>query len=732
MPDDDKRGQKQQFQRRREKEPVTSAPTMRDAEAITTEAGSPPQVLTVGAGTSVSDAASMMHTQKVGCLVVNDERGKMIGIMTERDIVTRLASDSTDPRDIPVSEIMTPGIVSCPEGTSMSEAREIMARHHVRHLPIVSDGVAVGMVSSRDAMMHQLLSDRAMKLAAEQVAMLSTCLRSLDFNEVVNMVTREVPKIFHADRSVLCLPGADSSAAGALISRNECVCSQESLLRKNNELNIPSSGELLVEKPSGDCKQSGCGRQVLAIALDLTHHDTGDQDKPSGGYLCMCGLKLTPSASENLLTYKGTLVREILNVNLSNAMLYQQVRQKSLTDELTGVGTRRLFDEKLEGECVRSARSCEPFSVAIVDIDNFKWINDRIGHAGGDQALIDLAIGMKEMMREGDVIARYGGDEFVLLLPNTQLPGAVTLLERIRTRTEAIPVGQGIRMTVSCGVVEQRGKARGPASDLIRQADLALYEAKGAGRNRVTTWRSELDEPRQTNLIESDRIRELEEQITGMSAQSREMLVQSIWGLVHALDARDVYTKNHSENVTRYAVAIAETMEIDSPEIAVIRRAAMIHDIGKIGVPDAILRKPGKLTPQERRVMEQHSLIGARILDQMRFLERELPIVRHHHERYDGLGYPDGVFGIQIPLGARILAVADSFDAITSERVYHGARSTAEAVNMMLESRGTQFDPEIVDAMVRWIERVKAERGSDGEMTAEQLLESQRGCVMVA
>jgi putative nucleotidyltransferase with HDIG domain len=189
------------------------------------------------------------------------------------------------------------------------------------------------------------------------------------------------------------------------------------------------------------------------------------------------------------------------------------------------------------------------------------------------------------------------------------------------------------------------------------------------------------------------------------------MFIQSIWGLVQALEAKDPYAKRHSENVTYYAVAIAQRMGINPPEVEAIRRAAMIHDIGKIGVPDAILAKPGRLTPRERSIIEQHPLIAVRILEKMTFLEREITSVRHHHEKWNGQGYPDGLSGDSIPLGARIMAVADTFDALTSNRSYRTLRSIAEAMKILADSAAYEFDPAPVKSMASWVDSVAGQLG---------------------
>ena len=193
-----------------------------------------------------------------------------------------------------------------------------------------------------------------------------------------------------------------------------------------------------------------------------------------------------------------------------------------------------------------------------------------------------------------------------------------------------------------------------------------------------------------------------------------------------ALEAKDAYAKRHSENVMHYATGIAEAMKIVPNKIRVIRRAGMIHDIGKIGIPDAILSKPDTLTRREHSVVEQHPLIAVRILNKMEFLEREMAIVRHHHERWNGQGSPDGLSATSIPLGARIMAVADTLDALTTDRSYHKSKSVAEAVNIISDSSGYEFDPKVVKGMLNWVDEIVRQAGKDmKQLVPEDLSVSQ-------
>jgi HD-GYP domain-containing protein (c-di-GMP phosphodiesterase class II) len=281
-------------------------------------------------------------------------------------------------------------------------------------------------------------------------------------------------------------------------------------------------------------------------------------------------------------------------------------------------------------------------------------------------------------------------------------------------------------MTISCGIAQNVYEQDKSPSEVIRRADLALYEAKSAGRNCVKLWNKYMSKVLKSGDIDVEKIKRLKRRIAGLSEQAERMFIQSIWGLVQALEAKSPYAKKHSENVTYYVTGIGKTMNIPPRQLEILRRASMIHDIGKIGIPDAILSKPGKLSPHERHVIEQHPLIGVRILEKMSFLEDEIAIVRGHHEKWNGQGYPDNLSNTAIPFGARIVAVADAFDALTESRSYHHSRSLAEAVEILKDSSGYDFDPEVVKAMVSWIQDVHIRLGEETQLTPEDLLNSQK------
>jgi diguanylate cyclase (GGDEF)-like protein/putative nucleotidyltransferase with HDIG domain len=731
----------------------------------------PTKLITISKSDNIRTAAEKMLTAKIGCLIVIDENEKFVGLLTERDIANQVAVSSENIEKIAVGNIMTARVVSCPPGTPAGKAREIMTANKIRHLPIVENGEVVGILSVRDLMQQQLLEDRA---AAKEVAMLSKCLKSIELNEAADIITKEVPKLFQADRCVLCLfkESCDTERA-ELSSYNNCPCPERSLKCQAPAVDVlPSFLEartrLAGKTTGGDlhdeeqftydtvpdvCHQLGAQGPRLVIPLTIAEFKTNRQNTSTSsiilgkteeetsvdskycpsekndvlsGYLCMCGLKNWNAVNRELTGYKAKLTREILTSHLTNASLYQHARLTSLTDALTGVGSRKLLEDRLQTEAARAKRYKRPFSVSIIDLDNFKTINDVLGHAAGDDALRKLAECMKSQKRTPDVLARYGGDEFVILMPETKADDAVTLLERIRAEVQKIPVTESISMTISCGVAQSLPGGKDASSEIIRRADLALYEAKNAGRNCVKLWDKSMSKALNKGDIEIEKIRRLKRRIAGLSEQAERMFIQSIWGLVQALEAKDKYSKKHSENVMHYSVGIAQMMDIPPKQLEIIRRAAMIHDIGKIGVPDVILSKTNRLTLRERSIIEQHPLIAVRILEKMNFLEQEVAIIRCHHEKWNGQGYPDGLSHSSIPLGARILVVADSFDALTSDRAYHSSLSIKEAMKIIVDSSGYDFDPEVVKALVSWIEKVRGHLGKEQQLTPDDLLNSQR------
>jgi diguanylate cyclase (GGDEF)-like protein len=350
----------------------------------------------------------------------------------------------------------------------------------------------------------------------------------------------------------------------------------------------------------------------------------------------------------------------------------------ALTDPLTGLGNHRHFHERLQREIAAAEHEDKPLSLCLVDIDDFKQINDRHGHPVGDRVLGQVAA----RLRQGGESFRLGGDEFALLLPGLDARDAVSVARSIVERVGAAQLEQIGAVTVSAGVATFPVQGVG-RDELIRLADSALYWAKEDGKNRARTY-----EPA---LVELKQLQQLAE---GTDRAARYRAAAS---LAKAVDARDAYTGSHSERVSELAARIARRLELDDAQIELTRLAASLHDLGKLAIPEEILRKPSALNESERLVLQRHPQIGHRMLESLG-VEPVADWVLHHHERWDGDGYPNRLRGDEIPLGARIIFVADAYDAMTSERVYRDPFSPGEALEELERCSGSQFDPAIVDA----------------------------------
>lgn len=396
--------------------------------------------------------------------------------------------------------------------------------------------------------------------------------------------------------------------------------------------------------------------------------------------------------------------------------LQENLRKAALTDGLTGLWNHAQFREQLDVEFARTRRYGGCVSLLMIDIDHFKAVNDTYGHEQGNRVLRQLAKHLQRSVREMDTVARYGGEEFAAICPQTPLEEAVTLAERIRETVPQrvrIPEHPELVIRTSIGIACSSDTQVHSAQDLVSRADQALYLAKSKGRNQVR--RSEevgnLTEEEGVRIDDVDRLRK---EIVTLSMQSKELCLQSVWALVQALEARDPFTAEHSRNVTFYVQRLAEAAGWPENQRTAVANAAMLHDLGKIGVADSILQKPTPLRADEAAVLRQVPLMTCKILEPLRVFETETLIIRHLRERYDGSGYPEGLRGRDIPIGSRLLAVAETFDALTSDRVHRPSRSLDDSVAEIRSEAGAHFDPQFVDLLVgvvgeereRWQRRV--------------------------
>ena len=368
---------------------------------------------------------------------------------------------------------------------------------------------------------------------------------------------------------------------------------------------------------------------------------------------------------------------------VENAQLYALARQRANTDELTGLFNHRFFHQRLDEEIARCSRFGHIFSLIFLDLDLFKTYNDVHGHLAGDDILVQVAQHIKSSIRSVDIGARYGGDEFAVLLPQTSLDDAYKVAERIRRRIEIQTESKGLPLTCSCGIASwpTDGVMR---EEIIRAADAALYYTKQVGRNRISL----------ASEVALSQVLKME-----VKTENTTAVLSTIYALAATVDAKDHYTYGHSKKVAKYAADIAYALGYSEDRMAIIRAAALLHDIGKIGISDRLLVKTGPLSDEDWEPIMAHPNLGVAILKHVEGLKECLAAVQYHHEHYDGTGYPAGLKEDNIPLDARILAVADAYDAMTSLRPYRPGKLTHEqALAELRRCAGTQFDPKIVAA----------------------------------
>ncbi len=386
----------------------------------------------------------------------------------------------------------------------------------------------------------------------------------------------------------------------------------------------------------------------------------------------------------------AALLGPLIAISLYQRSTYRALRamRLALTDPLTGLGNHRHFHERLQRELVAAEDAGQQLSLCLVDIDDFKRINDQYGHPTGDRVLSQMAA----RLRQGGEAFRLGGDEFALLLVEHDEAAAFDAATSIVERLREMMLEHSERITVSAGVATfpEQGVGR---DELVRFADSALYWAKEHGKDRVRSYRPEVVE-----------LAELKRLAGGADRAARFRAAAS---LARAVDARDVYEGSHSERVAQLAARVASRMGLEQEQVELTRLAASLHDLGKLAVPEEILRKPGPLTDGERLVLERHPQIGYRMLESLG-VDPVAEWVLHHHERWDGSGYPDGLHGDDIPLGARVIFVADAYDAMTNDRIYREKLSLEAALAELGDCSGTQFDPTAVAALLQELTPITA------------------------
>lgn len=409
---------------------------------------------------------------------------------------------------------------------------------------------------------------------------------------------------------------------------------------------------------------------------------------------------------------------------LHNARNFQKAQEQAITDGLTGVKTHRFLMEALSSEWKRSTRSSRPFSLVLMDLDRFKFVNDFYGHLEGDVVLQRVGLILEQNCRRSDIVARYGGDEFVILMPETNVEQARQIAGKLRSWVAADPLLRDKNITASFGIACFPIHGSTP-QELLQVADASMYLSKHQGGNAVFTaerrepgdgsdWKRDVLEAYLGVMLHRQfttgpaafdeicqKIRQFSQSLNDRGQapcfeRLPAVVMDAMASLAYAVDAKDQYTQGHSKKVSTYAGLIAQAAGLKPIEVEEVKLGALLHDVGKVGIPEDILNKAGPLDAEEWDTMKSHTILGWQLLEPLLTLRNVREMIKHHHEFFDGSGYPDQLERDRIPLGARIIAVADAYDTITSPRVYKRARGVEAALSEIERCAGAQFDPNLV------------------------------------
>ena len=399
-----------------------------------------------------------------------------------------------------------------------------------------------------------------------------------------------------------------------------------------------------------------------------------------------------------------------------NRELIDLVDRNTDTDALTGLSNHKKLQEDLANEINQMAAEDKELAFCIIDIANIAEINNELGHAKGDEIIKEVAKKIKKMARNTDILGRYGGDEIAIIMSDTSVDEAKYVCEYLLYNLSCTMFDDLGQLKFSCGI-SMYPKSANKQEKLTLLAEQALYIAKS---KRVESGLSEFVSTDDYNFWDDYALKcyaqiltkkhanvginieeELVNQFHSEKIVSNEHLIDVVSSLANAIDAKDTYTKGHSASVSRYSEALARAVNLPFEEVERIKLGALLHDVGKIGIPEQVLKKPSMLTDEEWAIMKQHPTIGAdKVLKPNKALHDLIPMVKYHHEHIDGTGYPYGLKGDEIPLSAKIVAVADAFHALISDRPYRKGMSVSKACEILKMGAGTQWDKELVRQFV--------------------------------
>ncbi|MCX7846141.1 MAG: diguanylate cyclase, partial [Dictyoglomaceae bacterium] len=487
----------------------------------------------------------------------------------------------------------------------------------------------------------------------------SSITSSIELNVIFNLISKQISKLFEFSAFYLVLCNGTCGEKFDILVKN--IQDEKEKLSKSEKLlilqAIKNKTHILKKNIKGRTKSLLCiplisGNKSIGVII-LKHKER----------------EIFSEKSINLLT----TVSNFVSIAIENARLFDETKKLATIDPLTGLLNRRALEEIFNKEIMRIQRYKHPISVIVIDVDDFKLFNDTFGHAFGDQVLKEFSNLLKKSCRKVDFVGRYGGDEFAIILPETSREGAEKLAQRIfnnlKEKSITTPTNEKIPIKISLGIASYPMDTEDPEK-LFTIADTTMYKAKTLGGGQYATISS---------------------QIPATAKRNETPEFDVFLGLITAIDNKDNYTFVHSQDVAKYAVNIGKKLGLPKEDLEVLDLAGKLHDIGKIGIPSNILRKPGSLEEEEWKIIKEHPKLGYLILNQLPKMEKLLQAILYHHERYDGKGYPQSLKGEEIPILARILAIADAYSAMKSDRPYRKALSKKEIIEEIKNHMGKQF-----------------------------------------
>ena len=588
-------------------------------------------------------------------------------------------------RDIDAGHIYKGRTKASPADLRGRRAIERESESNARFLKLSEEKQAVELARSQIAQWAQMLEERVADRTAEiarrnsQLTMLNTLAKainqSLDPAQMSQSVLELICELFGADMGAIwiCPPGKSLSV--------QAHCGLPEIWNRRFQRGWPSRDLLQVHMQA----------RFSAVVSDTTNDITPEGRMarhlgmrsaavlPIKARTEVIGLMVIGSVEPDVLDSEDATVLDVFSdqfgVGITNALLYEDARRRAERDPVTGLYNHRTLQQMLLQAMSAADDDRSSLAVVLMDLDNFKFFNDTYGHLSGDDVLRLVGMAIEQSIEGKAACGRYGGDEFMLLLPETDHRTAAKIAQKVRkTLSDAgyRPSGQQqsvpLAMSYGVAVYPSDGLSR---HELIVQADANLFRSKTGGGDVINAPSPYIVRARQ---------------IPGY---------EMIDSLIATVDNKDRYTRRHSEDVAEYAYILGEAMGVERGMLDTLAVAGLLHDVGKIGVPDSILRKPGKLTADELIAIQSHPTFGALIVGAIPSLQHILPAVRHHHERWDGRGYPDALAGEDIPLIARIMAVADAVSAMTTDRPYRNGMEWPQVFDNIEKGLGTQFDPEI-------------------------------------